>query len=82
MWLSIVLGLRSRVLWEGVVVEVVVWTGDIGCHIPTSVPFPKAWMALPVRGGGHDGNITWEQRLVSEEKCQKRGCDFKGIKSV
>lgn len=30
--------------------EVVDWTGDMGCHTPTSVPFPKAWMALPTKG--------------------------------
>lgn len=38
---------RSRALWDGVVIEVVVCTGGIGCQTLTSVPFPKAWIALP-----------------------------------
>lgn len=38
---------RSRALWDGVVIEVVVCTGGIGCQTLTSVPLPKAWIALP-----------------------------------
>lgn len=49
------LGERPPALCDGEAAAVELWTGGTGCQTPTSVPLPKAWMALPA---GHGEEVS------------------------
>ena len=68
------LGERSLAFWEGVVVEVVVCTGGMGCHTPTSVPFPNAWMALPTEKP--DSVLDYYTNVALREEIERESIDF------